>query len=187
MYLSLVKCKYDYFARTIISDTVFRYIDTSFSEKILAKHNAAYGMHFTVNDMYEAIDDPYPSFNVYDDGMFLIDHKGPGLSKEMKTVFDAVTRKDSASVIHYACSFSPELNTYGGVGLYIWSQEVSPLTGTAKSVFDVLRSSHRKIVFHWGGCIVETWDQSNILTDRFLDELHSAFLAYRSKTVSRSR
>lgn len=130
-------------------DTVYRYIDSAYTRKILKKKNHNQQIVFNYADLYET-DYPYVTTGASD---MLISYQFERPSNELTNVFEKVCLKDSAAIIHYARSFYPERRLLGAAGLYAWSKINGPLDAKTNKLLRNIQHSGKKVILR-EGCFV---------------------------------
>lgn len=130
-------------------DTVYRYIDSAYTRKILKKKNRNQQIFFNYADLFE-ID--YPYLTTSDNNMLIVPRfERP--SQQLSVVFEMVRIKDSSAIIRHARSFYAEYRLLGAAGLYTWSKINGPLDVKANKLLEKIQRSRKKVIVG-EGCLV---------------------------------
>lgn len=149
--LTITRTTSKYFDLKKPPDTVYRYIDSAYTRKILKKKNRNQQITFNYTDLYE-INYPYVTTGLSD---IMITPWMERPSKELSIVYENVRLKDSTAIIRYARSFYAERCLLGAAGLYAWSKVNGPLDDKTNKLLRAIQRSRKKVIVG-EGCFILT-------------------------------
>lgn len=177
LYMNLIGSTY----LKITKDTLLRYVDTSFTQKIIAKNK--YPPNCSLLDPYEKL----PNYFGVSWGMSSLESLESTVFKDMENVFLAILVKDSLKIIRLCHSFSSEQLAYGATGLYLWGKFINPLDRKAKHLFKNIEKSSLRVAYGPGGCMVFSGiKMSEAISKSYLSYVCETFGEYK-KEKSKSK
>lgn len=156
-YIKIEGMRYDSVKKQEVWQIAYRYVDTAYTNQVLAAYNKKHHTQFTWNDLYE---DSCKGFIM---STWNSDHRDSAfdaegnlrreitISKPMKLEFyPLIKKRDHNDIIKNCQSFNPYRKAYGAVCLYALQQLGEPLSKTEKRLLKQCRRCQEKILYTTG-------------------------------------
>ena len=177
-YVRIEERIYDPKERLYKYDTLFRYVDSSYTAGILNAYNALHHSDLTWRDVYEDNLNKFVIFPGFRAPNIIKDSNGveigladePFLSVYMMKFLPLIKQRDHGTIVKNCKSINPTRKAYGAVCLYVLQQMKEPLTNEEKQLLKNICQSNETTNFSPGGCYGPSSKKTNtILTKKNLD------------------
>jgi hypothetical protein len=167
-YVRIEERIYDQKERLYKYDTLFRYIDSSYTAGILYAYNNLHHSDFTWRDLYEDNLDVFVIFPGLRAPNIIKDSNGverlvdePSLSRYMMKFLPLIKKRDHGTIVQHCKSFNPTRKAYGALCLYVLQQIKEPLTNEEKQLLKNICQSNETTEFssgcyHWNSKKINT-------------------------------
>jgi hypothetical protein len=149
---------------TIVAGIAFKYVDSTYANKVLTPYNNTHNTDFTWGDLYEdhlyyftglpnlyekrkrreeATEKDFATGNVW----------GWGEPAWVTTQYEPLlVNRDHKTLIKHCKSFNPARKAYGAYCLYIFKKDGVPLSEEENDLFELISHSNETVEFH-AGCL----------------------------------